>query len=673
MKAARHVLPSIILLLVTALLNAQEPDIPNQFLLQDNLEQLSQEEEDANWEDELEELDYLIGNPLDLNTATRSQLEQFPFLSAAQVENILAYLYLHGSLQSIYELNLMKEMDRRTIDLLLPFVCVKPVKEEKKYPSFRRMLENGTHEALTRFDIPFYTRKGYEDKYLGPPLYNSLRYSFRYGNYLQAGVSGEKDAGEPFFALYNRKGYDSYSYYLLINTPGKLKTLALGNYRLSFGMGLVLNSGFRLGKTFSVSTSDFRSTGIRKHSSTDEYNYFRGAAATVEVLPGLEVSPFYSHRTLDGVVKDGQITSIYKSGLHRSESEAEKRRLFSLQLAGGNVSYRHRSLKVELTGIYYFFNHPYEPALREYAKYNLHGNRFYNIGLGYSYRLGRFAWTGEAATGKQGYAFLNRLSYSVASDYNLLLIHRYYAYNYWAMFARSFGEGSLPQNENGWYAAFEAAPLKNWRFFAAADFFSFPWWKYRISKPSQGTDLQFQVTYAPTGQLSMYANYRYKRKERDVAGTGGEVTLPTHQHKARYRLTFSPGSWQFQTTADYNHFHSQGQAPDAGFLVTQSAAFSLLSFPLALSLQGSYFHTDNYDSRIYAYEKGLLYTFYIPSFYGQGFRYFARVAYTMQKRLMIMLKFGHTIYCDRNEIGSGDDLIKSNRKADLQVQIRLKF
>lgn len=102
-----------------------------------------------------------------------------------------------------------------------------------------------------------------------------------------------------------KKGYDYYSFYCLLKTSGRLKSLALGNYKLSFGQGLVLSTDFRLGKTFSMSTSEYRTGGIRKHSSTDEYNYFRGVAATMELLRCLELSVFYSHRSMDGVVKNG--------------------------------------------------------------------------------------------------------------------------------------------------------------------------------------------------------------------------------------------------------------------------------------------------------------------------------------------------------------------------------
>lgn len=648
------------------------------FLLEENLEQLSAEnEEDYSWEDELEELSRRLQEPVNVNTATKRQLEQFPFLTDIQIENLLAYVYIHGQMQTIYELQLVEEMDKRTIDLLLPFVCVQAVEEGRGYPALKSILKFGKHEALARLDIPFYTRKGYEKNYQGPSLYHSLRYSFRYSDYLQMGVTAEKDAGEPMFALHNRKGYDYYSLYFLIKNLGRLKALALGNYRLSFGQGLVLSTDFRLGKTFSMSTAEYRVGGIRKHGSTDEYNYFRGAAATVGIFSSLEFSAFYSHRFMDGVVKDGDIISIYKTGLHRTEKEADKADALALQLMGGNVTYEKDALKVGVTGIYYFFDRPYEPKLDKYAKYNLHGNGFYNAGLDYKYRLGRLTWVGEAATGKQGYALLNQLKYNISSDYRLLLVHRYYSHDYWALFGRSFGESSTPQNENGWYLAAEATPFAHWRFFVSMDMFSFPWWKYRISKPSKGVDVMFQSTYTPRKNLSMYLDYRYKRKDRDVTGTSGAVIQPVYHHKLRYRLTYMTGSFTFRTTVDYNHFRQQdGEGyrfgRSQGYQCTQSCSYAF-SFPLSVSLQGTWFHTDDYDSRIYASERGLLYTFYTPSFYGRGFRCSAHLRYDLNKTFMFLAKFGQTVYQDRETIGSGNDEIPGNSKADLQMQLCIKF
>ena len=600
---------------------------PSQSLIEDIFEDLSVNNSvdnavnEPNWENELEELSVRLHEPVDLNRATRQQLEQFPFLSDIQIEHLLAYIYVHGQMETLYELQLIEDMDRQTIQYLLPFVCIKAINNESSF-RWKTMLKSamkyGKNEVLTRIDIPFYKRKGYEHTYLGPSVYNSVKYAFRYRDQLYAGLVAEKDAGEPFLALHNRQGYDYYSFYLLFKDCGRLKTLAVGNYRLSFGQGLVISTDYLLGKTVYASSFNTRSGGIRKHSSTDETNYFRGAAATVSITKQWSVSGFYSHRSLDGVLTDGEITSIYKTGLHRSQKEADKKNVFTMQLTGGNVSYQQNRIRLGITGIYYVFNRPYEPQLTGYSQYNIHGNQFYNLGIDYAYRWHRFSFQGETAMGKQGSATLNRFQYSPVEGTQLMIVQRYYSYNYWAMFAHSFGEGSAVQNEQGYYLGVETSPFRYWHILASFDLFSFPWKKYRISKPSRGMDGLLQATFTP-------------------------------------------------------HFHSQDRAASKGYQVTQMMSSQLPWTRLFADVQGSYFSTDDYDSRVYVSEKGLLYTFYTPSFQGRGFRCAVRLRYEPNEHWMFITKFGETVYLDRNEIGSGNDLILGNKKADVQMQLRIKF
>ena len=190
---------------MTPILEAQNTNV---FLWEESIEQISMDEEEKNWEDELEELSNRLQEPVNINVATKRDLEQFPFLTDIQIENILAYVYIYGQMQTIYELQLVKDMDKRTIDLLSPFVCTMPVPEKNTFPRLKTLLKYGKQEVLTRLDVPFYTRKGYQKNYLGPSMYHSLKYGYRYGDYLQMGITAEKDAGEPFGALHSSKGYD---------------------------------------------------------------------------------------------------------------------------------------------------------------------------------------------------------------------------------------------------------------------------------------------------------------------------------------------------------------------------------------------------------------------------------------------------------------------------------
>ena len=49
----------------------------------------------------LEELAGLHEHPFNLNTATKDDLEQLPFLDADEIEEILAYVYRYGPMQSL--------------------------------------------------------------------------------------------------------------------------------------------------------------------------------------------------------------------------------------------------------------------------------------------------------------------------------------------------------------------------------------------------------------------------------------------------------------------------------------------------------------------------------------------------------------------------------------------
>ena len=294
----------------------------------------NQESNSYQLENLIEDLEELKEHPISINTATKEQLERFPFLSDLLIENIFYYIYKHGPMLSDKELMLVKDMDQQTARCLKLFITFQQPEKEEYKPTLKNILKYGKQELSTRVDIPVYTKTGYqkENGYRGYSFYNNLRYSFRYSDKVYWGLTAEKDAGEPFFNKENKKGYDYYSPYLLIKNIGKLKTLALGNYRLNYGYGLVMNIDFSMGKTAMISTLGNKATGIKKHSSTDEYNYFQGIAGSMFITNRLSADAFYSYRTMDGIVNNQFITSIKEDGYHRVMKDFEKKNTFSFFL-----------------------------------------------------------------------------------------------------------------------------------------------------------------------------------------------------------------------------------------------------------------------------------------------------------------------------------------------------
>lgn len=309
---------------------------------QQYLDQLSDVEdfEDQSWEEYEDVLNELAEHPININTATTEDLQRLPFLTAQQIEDIEAYIYRYGAMKSLGELAMINGMSWAQRQLLTCFVYVGEVKT-RSFPSLRQIVKYGKHELMGMVKVPLYERKGDADgSYMGSRYKHWLRYQFRYSDKVKMGFTGSKDAGEPFMSKGNGAGYDFYSFYLQIRGWGRLKNLTLGRYRLHEGMGLILNNDFSFGKLSTLSALGRNSNVIRAHSSRYAANYLQGAAATVTVVRGLDVTGFVSYRKIDATLKDGGIQTILTSGLHRTASEMAKKDVASAFLAGGNVSYR---------------------------------------------------------------------------------------------------------------------------------------------------------------------------------------------------------------------------------------------------------------------------------------------------------------------------------------------
>lgn len=644
--------------------------------------------EEKIWQNNLEDLEELKEHPLNLNDVTKRQLEQLSFLTDLQIEHLLYYLYTHGPMKSIYELQLVEDMDRLTIECLLPFIYVGEEKQKSVLPVWKEVLTRGKNEVLCRLDFPLALKDGYREyadsilqknpnkQYIGAPFYHAVKYGFRYKDLIYIGLNAEKDAGEPFFKKGNKKGYDYYSFYFYLRNLGRLKTLAVGNYRLSFGQGLVMSTDYNLGKSASLATLGYKSGGIKKHSSTDEYNYFRGVAASY-AWGNFLFSGFYSYRKLDAIVDNGLITSLKKDGMHRIEHDFEKKNKCSMQLIGSNITFNSLAFKAGVTMVYNVFNKVFKPETKPYSVFYPQGKCFFNVGIDYRYKWKKILFFGEMAVDKKGrVATLNIFRFAPVSGYQMIFLHRYYAKDYWSWFGRSISEGSGVQNENGFYIGLELKPVKYCKINTYADFFKFPWLRYGIDKPSAGFDGLIHVTYSPRSNFTLSGRYRYKVKEKNYKGEIGEsdCVLPFSQHKFRCQLGYNLNlNLLFRTTVDSNWVHFQGKKVSRGFMLFQQVSYSFQQFPLTLDIYYGFFDTDDYFSRVILYERGVLYGFSMPSFWNKGVRGTLNLKYVINRKLTVFIKLSQTQYADRKEIGTGLEKIQGNSKTDLYTQFRWKF
>ncbi len=651
----------------------------------DYLEQMAEETEfnSTYIENLYEELLFLENNPINLNSATRYKLEQLPLLTTEEIKSIMNFLEKNRPLMTIFELRNVPNLDFKTIQLITPFFCVASLEEADKID-----LKRGKHEIQFRFDKTLPSRAGYGEfsdsilnrypnrKYQGEDFYTSLRYSFRYKDKIQAGLTAEKDAGEPFFKKNHSKGYDYYGVHLIIRDIGKLKTLALGDYRLSFGQGLILNNDFMGSKSWNVGSIAKRTIPPKRHFSTSESNYFKGISAQFQ-LGSFSITPFYSNKKIDANLSNNdEITSFKEDGLHRTLLEIKKKRNIRETVTGGNFNFRKHRYQIGLSGVYHEYNKLYNPSKRDYNLYYLRDFSNFNISVDYSFQLPGFIFAGETALAKNGsLATINSMQYSPSGNSSLKLLHRYYPITYNALYAQAFSENSRVQNENGLFIGADFKPFRHFFISSYIDFISFPWLKYGIDKPSKAVDYYVLANYALSRMSYLEVRYKYKQKEknRKYPDKDTKTVLPYATHKIRLRYNHeTAGGWGFRTTGDFALYSEKHSQSENGYMISQNISYRGNSRATG-DLYLSWFDADTYNARIYSYERNLLSTFYMPSFYGKGIRLAFSAKYKITSNLTFSIKTGYTNYFNRDEIGSGTELIIGNKRMDIYTYLRWRF
>ena len=630
----------------------------------------SDDMESPAWDNTIDLLTELADSPIDINNATREELERLPFLSDIQIEDIMAYLYQYGSMKSEGELAMIVSLDPLRRNLLTRFIFFGEKDEDRKFPKLSDISKYGKHDILASIKVPFYERKGDKNGYLGYQYKHSIRYTFSYSDYVKIGLTGAQDAGEPFFAGRNSMGYDHYSFYLSLRKMGRIKSLVVGRYKVKMGMGLVINNNIGLGKLTSLSSLGRQSNYIGGYSSRSDANYLQGAAITVSLPANMELTAFASYREIDATLNkdDGSIATILKSGYHRTPTEMEKKNNSSQSLAGGNLSFDKNGFHAGVTALYTHLNRNIDPGEQLYRRYYAKGQDYWNISVDYGFNKGRFSFAGETATGDcNAIATINKLGFRASGSLSLMAVYRRYSYKYYSLFSESFSEGGYVQNESGIYLGAEWHPSSYLSMSAYSDYSHFPWAKYLIDFSSRAWDNLVSASYS-RGNITLGLRYRLKMKEKNNDEKNGLTDDITH--KARLFVEYKTETWKLKTQADFTSDHYKENSN--GWMITQSASWTP-NRKLSFSASAGYFNTDDYNSRICFYEKGLLYSFNYPSLYGEGVRYSLWTRLTLSSRIWITAKLATTDYFDRDHISSGLQQIDHSSMTDLELQMRVRI
>jgi len=672
---------------------AQKTQQPNQ-VIEDLVEEIAQQHEgEFDFTQVTNDLYYFIDNPIELNSATDETLEQLRLLNDFQIKSLLNYRQKNGQLQTIYELQLVDGFDYTTIKKMLPFVSLSAINESQSW-DINRALKYGNHTVFGRVASVLEIPDGYQkvsdslklvkpnNYYEGNRMRIYSRYAFNYKNKLLWGITADKDPGEQFFKADQRKGFDFYSMHAQVSDLGILKTAVLGDYQVQLGQGLIMWSYLSQGKSSYVMDVRKRGEGLKKYSSTDENQYFRGGGATLE-LAGLKLTAFASHKAIDANLATGDtlnntyFTSFLISGIHALPSEKEDKDAVKETIYGGNLNWNYNKLKIGVSGVKYQFNIPYELTDNAVNKFKFRGKSNFNVSTDMEYKWQSMHLFGEAAVSKNGgKALLVGALMELSSRIRTSVLYRNYQKNYQALYANAFAEGSSIQNEAGFYLGVELYPVKKWKLSGYYDFYKFPWLKTGVDAPSKGSDYLIQADFITSRKVSMYWRLKVEEKELNAVPEDlGLSNLETNKKAIlRYQLAYWVSDfWELRNRLELSYYSKESEASEKGYMLYQDVIYRPEKWPLAVTFRYAVFDTESFNTRIYSYEHDVLNAYSIPGFSDKGTRAYVLLNYKLTHQLSCWLRLAQTWYANKDVIGSGLNQINGHAQSEIKFQLRWKF
>ena len=647
---------------------------------------------DTDYAAQYEILSQWYAQPLNLNEATADDLQQLYILSERQINNLLRQRALYGDFLTLNELLYVPAWNRETVLRIRPFVVTNPVPEQP--PTWSERLAEADNLLIIRHETTLERKEGYlradtldstrDGRYYpGSPHKVYTRWQMSRPHDFSVGITTEKDAGEAWAwqPKHRQYGMDYYAGHFQLENRSWLRQLTIGDYRVQAGQGLVLGSGFSVGKGAEpVRTLGQTQHTVRPYTAATEYGFFRGAAATVQ-LPVLkyrgELTTFASFQRPDARLDsiDSQFRAIQTTGLHRTVSERSARGRLRERTMGATLLFQNeaRRWQAGLTYVHTRFSHRWErdEALRNqhefFGRVNQVAGAFANYRLHPVHLFGEVARSASGGLGAVGGA---TVYLSAAAEAAVLL--RHYSPKFHSFYGNAFSESSRSINEQGLYWGLTLHPWKRLTIASYYDRFRFPWLRYRVNAPSDGYEFFSRLHYPFSSRTESWLQYRQESKAINVDTDSLLLVLPGLKRSVGWNLVHHLNDRvRLRTRIQSSTYTLHGETTQ-GTVVAQDASLTMGRWKA--DARFAVFDTDDFNNRQYVYENDVLYAFAIPAYSGSGVRNYLVLRYKASRHLSCWARVARTTYHDgRHEVGSDLEAIAGRTKTDVKFQVIVKW
>lgn len=557
--------------------------------------------------DEYERLYSLIGRKLKINTSGRNRLRSSGLLTDYQIASLLDYRKRHGAIYSFAELAALDGFGTDFTTYLKPFISLEA---EGKH---------GPEVNVVSHDVDIRGSMKLQDNTMDPRYGYGVKYHFEIGSRFEASLTTSRSLSYGI----------SYPDVFSVSISYELRKLPLrviaGKFNARFGQGLALWNGMTMSGLSSPASFLKTSSGLSASSSFTGSSAFTGVAADL---------------TAGRLAVAGLIAFPKRDG-------------YSL-LPAVNISWYGRNSKLSLT-------HYGELRLSENSGILLTEDMKSSADIAMCingtdvFAETAYDWVHTAVASLAGIRF------PVSESLNLAVIARYYQVAYAPTYSGAVSSGSRCRNEHGASVAGRLVTGRRITINGAEGFGS------TINKFMGNLSCDF--SYHPE-------NHKYDIKDMRFKAVADFQFMMSSAFRLDMKITEKLRTVEIKNRTDFRtalHYLSPlfSVSVRSDFTVCKSLAFSAYAEGgykgriLSVYLREGIFLVDDWDSRIYIYERDIPGSFNVPALYGRGLWTAATASYRFSRWGRLHMRAAYTSYPFMKETKPG--------KAELKFQLSFRF
>jgi hypothetical protein len=251
------------------------------------------------------------------------------------------------------------------------------------------------------------------------------------------------------------------------------------------------------------------------------------------------------------------------------------------------------------------------------------------------------------------------------------MVYRAIPAAYRSLLGNAFTESTEPNNETGFYLGFSFRPFPHWQLDAYIDQFRFPWLKWLLDAPGNGSEWMGQLSFIQRKKMELNMRLSHWRKP-VYQSSDNVIGYPVPAGRTNWRIQIEQKLNErvtLRSRVECSWFKKESDNQETGYSVYGEISWRPARKKYLFNGRIQRFETGSYDSRIYAYEKDVLYSQAVPAFSGKGYRYYFNLQLDLFKNLAIWVRWAQTRYDDISGIGSGPEFIEGDRKSEIKLQL----